>query len=210
MGCGVGTWLSVFRERGVAEILGIDGSYVDPAYSADSGRVFPSPRSDRTDDVPRRFDLAISLEVAEHLPPSSSGSFVDQLTGLSGIVLFSAAIPGEAEPITSTSNGRVTGEGFSMSGAMQPSIACGIDSGMTRRFKLTTGRTCFSTSTANCSLTVPTSRPRRSAVASIPSDLVHPLLLEFVRAHPPKLSKLIGALPGAIRQSVNWHLGRGR
>lgn len=26
VGCGIGTWLSVFRERGVADVLGIDGS----------------------------------------------------------------------------------------------------------------------------------------------------------------------------------------
>ncbi len=40
-----------------------------------------------------KFDLAISLEVAEHLPEKSAEIFIDSLTGLSDIILFSAAIP---------------------------------------------------------------------------------------------------------------------
>jgi hypothetical protein len=43
--------------------------------------------------VPERFDLAISVEVAEHLPPSHSGRFVKELVALAPVVLFSAAIP---------------------------------------------------------------------------------------------------------------------
>ncbi|HTU82550.1 MAG TPA: hypothetical protein VMF61_10495, partial [Candidatus Acidoferrales bacterium] len=41
----------------------------------------------------RTFDLAISLEVAEHLPESSAASFVATLTTLAPAVLFSAAVP---------------------------------------------------------------------------------------------------------------------
>ena len=29
VGCGTGAWLSVFREQGIKDILGIDGDYVD-------------------------------------------------------------------------------------------------------------------------------------------------------------------------------------
>ena len=29
VGCGIGTWLKVFEENGVHDILGIDGNYVD-------------------------------------------------------------------------------------------------------------------------------------------------------------------------------------
>jgi hypothetical protein len=42
----------------------------------------------------RTFDLAISMEVAEHLSPGRAPSFVDDLTGLAAVVLFSTAIPG--------------------------------------------------------------------------------------------------------------------
>ena len=46
-------------------------------------------------DLGRRFDLAISLEVAEHLPAASADTFVASLAGLSDFVLFSAAVPGQ-------------------------------------------------------------------------------------------------------------------
>ena len=42
-----------------------------------------------------RYDLALSLEVAEHLPAASADVFVDSLTALSDFVVFSAAIPGQ-------------------------------------------------------------------------------------------------------------------
>ena len=40
-----------------------------------------------------KYDLAMSLEVAEHLPPDRSESFIAELTALAPVVLFSAAIP---------------------------------------------------------------------------------------------------------------------
>jgi hypothetical protein len=44
-------------------------------------------------DLGRTFDLVVSLEVAEHLPPESAATFVASLTGLGSLVLFSAAAP---------------------------------------------------------------------------------------------------------------------
>jgi len=41
----------------------------------------------------KRFDLAISLEVAEHLPSGCADQFVENLVSLSNFVLFSAAPP---------------------------------------------------------------------------------------------------------------------
>jgi hypothetical protein len=43
--------------------------------------------------ITRKFDLAISVEVAEHLPESAAKTFVDSLTSLAPVILFSAAIP---------------------------------------------------------------------------------------------------------------------
>ena len=42
-----------------------------------------------------KFDLVISLEVAEHLSIERERSFVKDLTLLSDVILFSAAIPGQ-------------------------------------------------------------------------------------------------------------------
>jgi SAM-dependent methyltransferase len=93
VGCGTGTWLKVWRERGVEEMLGIDGDYVDKSQL----RIGPDKflAMDLADPIPvgRRFDLAQSLEVAEHLPENKARKFVDLLTSLSDVILFSAAIP---------------------------------------------------------------------------------------------------------------------
>ncbi len=43
----------------------------------------------------RRFDLAVCLEVAEHLPESLAERLVSDLVKLAPVVLFSAAIPGQ-------------------------------------------------------------------------------------------------------------------
>ena len=76
IGCGVGTWLSVFQEIGVVKTLGVDGAYVDRSQlliSDDSFRCHDLSQPLRLDRV---FDLAISLEVAEHIPAINAQSFV--------------------------------------------------------------------------------------------------------------------------------------
>ena len=44
----------------------------------------------------RRFDLVLSLEVAEHLPEDAAATFVESLTRLGPAVLFSAAVPDQS------------------------------------------------------------------------------------------------------------------
>ena len=95
VGCGTGTWLHAFAEHGVDDFLGLDGDYVP----RDKLRI-PASRfqpGDLTDIAPvgRCFDLAISLEVAEHLPAESGEQFVSFLTSAADIVVFSAAIPNQ-------------------------------------------------------------------------------------------------------------------
>jgi len=46
-------------------------------------------------DVPGTFDMALSLEVAEHLPAEAADRLVETLTRLAPVVLFSAAIPNQ-------------------------------------------------------------------------------------------------------------------
>ena len=93
IGCGVGTWLSVLSQRGISEIQGVDGHWVDTANLAIPPESFSHHDLQRDLDLGRRFDLAISLEVAEHLPAERASGFVSWLTGLADIVLFSAATP---------------------------------------------------------------------------------------------------------------------
>ncbi|OGW37877.1 MAG: hypothetical protein A2010_10680 [Nitrospirae bacterium GWD2_57_9] len=95
VGCGTGAWLSVFREFHVSDICGIDGAWVDnDALLIPAERFFPADL-ERPIALKRRFDLAISLEVAEHLPEDRAGMFIGSLVSLAPVVLFSAAIPGQ-------------------------------------------------------------------------------------------------------------------
>lgn len=93
VGCGDGTWLKVFEEKGVEEILGIDGDYVDENTLVISKQKFISFDLRKPLQINRQFDLVLSLEVAEHLPTESAEIFVNSLTNLGSVILFSAAIP---------------------------------------------------------------------------------------------------------------------
>ncbi len=93
VGCGIGTWLAVLKGKGVGEIQGIDGDWVNTDYLVIPPECFTQADLSEPIELERRFDLAISLEVAEHLPSDSAPCFIDFLTGLSDKVLFSAAIP---------------------------------------------------------------------------------------------------------------------
>lgn len=94
IGCGTGVWLHHFRLNGLKRTLGIDGG--DPSkllqidfkdfLTADLRERFPTNES---------FDLAICLEVAEHLPAGDAESFIAELCRLSEVIVFSAAIPGQ-------------------------------------------------------------------------------------------------------------------
>jgi SAM-dependent methyltransferase len=104
VGCGIGGWVKAFAEHGIANAIGIDGTYVDRKQLMIDERQFAAQDLNReldTADLCRRygdketgrFDLAISLEVAEHLEPARSESLVRDLCGLADVVLFAAAIP---------------------------------------------------------------------------------------------------------------------
>jgi SAM-dependent methyltransferase len=93
VGCGIGVWLSVFQEFGVSDIWGVDGAWVDQAMLKIPAERFSAHDLGQALRLERKFDLAVSLEVAEHLSPHCAEPFVQSLTGLAPIVLFSAAIP---------------------------------------------------------------------------------------------------------------------
>jgi SAM-dependent methyltransferase len=93
IGCGAGTWLSVFKEFGIEDICGVDGDYVDAKILKIPKEHFLPLDLSKAFRLDRQFDLVLSLEVAEHLPPESAGIFIDSLTRLGPVILFSAAIP---------------------------------------------------------------------------------------------------------------------
>lgn len=95
IGCGTGHWLAAFQEQGISEILGLDGSYIDRATLQIPGTAFREADLTQPWRLDREYDLAICLEVAEHLPEVSAEQFLDSLTRSARVVFFSAAIPGQ-------------------------------------------------------------------------------------------------------------------
>jgi SAM-dependent methyltransferase len=93
VGCGTGEWLSAFREHGVADVLGVDGAWTEGAPRELPDSCFRQHDLRQPLKLDRPFDLAVCLEVAEHLPPEAAQPLVESLTRLAPIVLFSAAIP---------------------------------------------------------------------------------------------------------------------
>jgi SAM-dependent methyltransferase len=96
IGCGRGHWLAAFASSGVDDVVGVDGSWV-----AQHSSLLIPPDCFIEHDLPapialgRRFDLALCLEVAEHLPSSGAATLVKTLTESASVVVFSAAIPGQ-------------------------------------------------------------------------------------------------------------------
>jgi 2-polyprenyl-3-methyl-5-hydroxy-6-metoxy-1,4-benzoquinol methylase len=94
-GCGVGTWLYVLKESGTKEILGLDGPWVPPEFRMILQKNFIPSDFEKPINLKKRYDLAISLEVAEHISQRNAMQFVESITNASDYILFSAAIPGQ-------------------------------------------------------------------------------------------------------------------
>ena len=95
VGCGLGAWLKVFRDNGVHKIHGYDGTWVKRKRLLIDGSAFSVVDLAGSSKLDGRFDVAVSLEVAEHIPDHSADKFVANLVGLSDCIVFSAAIPGQ-------------------------------------------------------------------------------------------------------------------
>jgi SAM-dependent methyltransferase len=91
VGCGIGTFLHVFKKQGVEDILGVDGKWVNKSQLYIDQGEFREANLEEPIRLDRTFDLAICLEVAEHLAPSAADTIIDSLTSLSSTIIFSAA-----------------------------------------------------------------------------------------------------------------------
>ena len=94
VGCGNAEFLAEFQKRGVL-IKGYEGSH----HAIDSSLVGKEfiEKFDLKNTIQdsRKYDLVLCLEVAEHIEKDYSLKLVENLTKLGGVILFTAAPPGQ-------------------------------------------------------------------------------------------------------------------
>ena len=93
-GCGTGTWLKVCQKIGCEDILGLD-DYAEEILLEIPKENFLRKNIGEPVELQKKYDLAISLEAAEHIDEDFSENIVKNLVFASDVILFSAALPGQ-------------------------------------------------------------------------------------------------------------------
>jgi SAM-dependent methyltransferase len=201
-GCGVGTWLQAFVECGVDDYLGLDGDYVDMSQLR-----IPADRFRPMDltcpiALGRRFDLAVCLEVAEHLPATVAPALVQALTEAAPVVLFSAALPGQVG--TNHINGQwswyweelFARHGFVRLDPVRPQVWRNPDVAWwyQQNTYLYADRTTLGDQ--------PKLASEHGLTQEHPMELVRASILRY-NVTPPSLRKLIGMLPGTVWRAIS-------
>jgi Methyltransferase domain len=94
VGCGSAVYLHFFQAAGI-EIKGYEGSMAAIQRAAVNKSFIEQCDLTQPIQSSRTYDMAICFEVAEHLPSASADVLVKSLSGLSSLILFSAAQPGQ-------------------------------------------------------------------------------------------------------------------
>ena len=95
VGCGSSTWLKACHELGSKTLFGLDGEWSSQSLMIDPDINFRGIDLNKPFLAPEKVDMAINLEVAEHLEPSTGPHIIKSLTDSSDVVLFSAAYTGQ-------------------------------------------------------------------------------------------------------------------
>jgi SAM-dependent methyltransferase len=94
VGCGTGEWLAQCARLGTTDVVGVDQVSYHPSMTIRRS-AYRQTDLERGIAMERDFDLALCLEVAEHLSLDGGRGLVKDLTKLADVVLFSGAIPGQ-------------------------------------------------------------------------------------------------------------------
>lgn len=95
VGCGTGHYLKVAKNMGIKEIFGIEGS--DSAFEQMLVGKEYVRQGDLRDKIGglKKYDLVISIEVAEHIDEEYVDNYLFNLSSLSNRILMTAAPPGQ-------------------------------------------------------------------------------------------------------------------
>jgi len=176
IGCGVGTFLRCFADGGVSDVTGVDGTYVPREQLMIDPTRFHGQDLSQPLELGRRFDLVVSLEVAEHLHEEHADLFVDNICRHGDVVLFSAAIPNQGgthhvnERWPSYWRAKFEARGYGVFDAVRPLIwtDASVDIWYKQNILI------FANSDGQ------TRNPRLVAAADHPLDIVHPDMLALI------------------------------
>ncbi len=96
VGCGSGALLVALRKLGVRRLLGLD--VAEAGLDMARARGLDTRKLDLVTDTllySACYDIAVSMETAEHLPAAAAERYVELLCSLAPVVIFTAAPPGQ-------------------------------------------------------------------------------------------------------------------
>jgi SAM-dependent methyltransferase len=93
VGCGTGTWLKAALAAGITDVRGVDGIVAPDEQLAVDRSYIQIKDLTQPLELNRKFELALCLEVAEHLDADDGDQLIESLTRQANTVVFSAACP---------------------------------------------------------------------------------------------------------------------
>lgn len=198
VGCGTGVWLRAFLDAGVERVLGIDGAHVPVGELRIPTSDFLATDLESIPTLDRQFDLAISLEVVEHLTASASDAVVALLARSAPAILFSGAVPGQG------GRGHINEQWLDhWVGRFEAHDLEAVDVLRSRYWDDTEVGHFYA---QNLVLFLRPGHPARSSARALgqalPWRLVHPGTLAH-HVKKPGVGDLLRAVPDAVRRTVN-------
>jgi SAM-dependent methyltransferase len=198
IGCGVGPWAAEFLANGVPDVWGVDGDYVDRSQLRIPPERFLARDLTKSLVFDRTFDLAVCLEVAEHLPASRAASLVSDLTSMASCVLFSAAIPGPVG--TNHINSQYLPYWVELFQAL------GYEAADPIRPRIWGNDSVEWFYQQDIVMFLKPNHPLLTKDFPKPQTIVHQQLYEQVLHMKPSLRMLVRGFPGAVRRSIRYHM----
>lgn len=96
VGCGLGVWIEQLLQMGINDVMAVDAEWFNEDFIKEhvgTNKIVVHNLEEGVFHSGRRFDLAICLEVAEHVTSKHSNNVVETLVDNADTILFSAAIP---------------------------------------------------------------------------------------------------------------------